>query len=114
MAKSRDWTKINKDSKRNCISRYCAYNVSNTYRIINEENNAKIRNSNEDYVLRTELHGIILARVKAGITKEEILKEISEIERFSKYKDYLENWVEDKIKKEEALSKRKNKTEKEK
>ena len=54
---------------------------------------------NEDTIIRTEIHGIIVSGVKEGKSQTDIINELSKNSRYEKYHMYFENWIEDKMKK---------------
>ena len=89
----------------NAYKRYRKIN----YKILESENVTKIMSEqtdkknvlkcNEDTIIRTEIHGIIMLRLKEGKNQEEIINELSENKRYIKYSNYFENWIIDKQKK---------------
>jgi len=54
---------------------------------------------NEDTIIRTEIHGIIVSALKQGKDDKHIISELSKNERYSKYTMYFENWLNDMKKK---------------
>ena len=62
--------------------------------------------NNEDTIIRTELQGIIVARVNEGIDKEEIINELSSNQRYTKYERFFESWVDNVIRKNEIVRQR--------
>ena len=54
---------------------------------------------NEDTIMRTEIHGIIISHLKEGKEKKEIIDELSHNPRYQKYNMYFENWVTDRMNK---------------
>ena len=59
----------------------------------------KVRqDKNNDTTIRIEIHSIINQKLKEGKNKKEIIKSLSD-ERFTKYKDYFESWINDDLKK---------------
>ena len=66
------------------------------------ENNPKMQN---DTAIRIELHTKISAYVSEGKSKDDILKEISSVEKYSKYIKYVPVWIDDKIKSKNTVRK---------
>lgn len=69
--------------------------------------------NNEDTIIRTELQGIIVDRVNKGIDKEEIVNELASNERYTKYEQFFEAWVDNVIRKNEVVREKQNNQEKE-
>ena len=62
--------------------------------------------NNEDTIIRTELQGIIVAKVNDGIDKEEIINLLASNQRYSKYEQFFESWVDNVIRKNEVIKQR--------
>ena len=59
---------------------------------------------NNDTTIRMDIHAIMQKGVEAGKSKEEIIELLQE-ERFLKYSDFFESWIDDKMKKYKTVSK---------
>lgn len=69
-----------------------------TERKIQKENN--VIKCSEDTIIRTEIHGIIISKIREGKSKEDIIGELSKNSRYKNYSIYFENWITDKMKKQ--------------
>lgn len=72
-------------------------NVEKAMTQINERNNAL--KCNEDTIIRTEIHGIIISGVNEGKSKDEIMNKLFENSRYDKYSSYFEIWIDTRINK---------------
>ena len=59
--------------------------------------------NNEDTIIRTELQGIIVARVNEGIDREDIINELASNERYTKYEQFFGAWVDNVLRKNETV-----------
>ena len=84
--------KIDKDrNRKKCIP---GLNAERTFR-----STKKDIKCNEDTIIRTEIHGIIVSNLQQGKDDKYIVDLLSRNERYSKYAMYFENWVKDMKKK---------------
>ena len=84
-------------------------------RIADAEDRAKLfrekmafKKENEDTIIRTELQGLISARINEGINKERVVEELSANPRYSKYQMFFESWVDHVIRRNEVQKQRGN------
>ena len=70
--------------------------------------------NNEDTIIRTELQGIIVARVNDGIDKEAVVEELSSNPRYAKYEQFFGAWVDNVIRKNQIQKQKQTNQEKDK
>ena len=61
-------------------------------------------NPNNDTTIRMDIHKIMQTGVESGKNKEEIIASLSQEERFLKYENFFESWIDDKMKKYKTVS----------
>ena len=82
------------DKNRNRKEYISGVNVVRTVRSCKKE-----LKCNEDTIIRTEIRGIIISSIKERKDDKDIINELSQNERYSKYTMYFENWINDMKKK---------------
>ena len=80
------------------------------HHIIMESDRAKmfrqkmaLKNSNEDTIIRTNIHGIIAGGINQGKTREEILIKLKEDGKNLKYEMFFNSWIDNEISKSAQL-----------
>ena len=72
-----------------------------------------VKEADEDMHIRRGIQETIIARAAEGKPKEEIIEELSQNERYSKYEMFFESWTNHQIEKNNIQKEKQSKQEKE-
>ena len=72
-----------------------------------------LKNSNEDTIIRTNIHGIIAGGINDGKSKDEIIEILKKDEKNLKYEMFFESWINNENAKVEQIKERQAKKEQE-
>lgn len=90
-----DW---NKNTKKDKIVKFnTGKNIRKAGTQVNREKSIQRLKTDEDTIIRTEVHGIILKGLKEGKSNEEVLKLLTN-SRYDKYRQYFPIWISDRQK----------------